>query len=134
MIKKVKRGERYVDIIKTIIAIIITIGLVIFEVAIWNRKYSHIGDLIAAMISGLFVYFYTVFFLYIAVLLPLIDKDEKNVIKISIILASIAVSIQLVYWGIILQKNILFIITAIPAIIVAIVVILIFKNVSKNNP
>ena len=123
--------KRNLKVWKVVLAILVFVGFIFYEIQVYQVGYETRVGLIAALLVGFLTYGYLAFSLLVGpyVAITTIEENDAKVAAILIVVILFMASVMLLmFWGVILKEAFLIALGVGIGIVVVAIVFLVFKN------
>ena len=123
--------KRNLKVWKVILAILVFVGFIFYEIQVYQVGYETRVGLIAALLVGFLTYGYLAFSLLVGpyVAITAIEENDAKVAAILIVVILFMASVMLLmFWGVILKESFLIGLGVSIGIVVVAIVFLVFKK------
>lgn len=123
--------KRNLKVWKVVLAILVFVGFIFYEIQVYQVGYETRVGLIAALLVGFLTYGYLAFSLLVGpyVAITAIEENDAKVAAILIVVILFMASVMLLmFWGVILKESFLIGLGVSIGIVVVAIVFLVFKK------
>ena len=123
--------KRNLKVWKVVLAILVFVGFIFYEIQVYQVGYETRVGLIAALLVGFLTYGYLAFSLLVGpyVAITAVEENDAKVAAILIVVILFMASVMLLmFWGVILKEAFLIALGVGIGIVVVAIVFLVFKN------